>query len=556
MRAALPPGSLAGLRGAVFGLGDSGYAEFNVVAKKLGARLAQLGWAPLAQACLSDAAARGGVDAALDAWLPSLWSGLRSAGLEPQWNGEGPRPADSDADGSIGAPRFEVQVLDAGSPPSPDACTPPLTEILAAHAAFAVLDAAAAGGDPPPGTVCEGTARGRGVGTPAAATVAANDRMTAPSHFQDVRHIVLRVTPPLPHAPGDVAAVLPAQSAASVALVCARVGVSPTSTLRVTSPSAPHAPPVVASAAALVAGVLELDGAPPRRRLFGVLATATPPGPAADRLAAFASPSGRDELDLYCTSESRSLATVLTDFPQAVPSLPWLLTTGPRLRARRFSIASWTCDGATLDLAVAVVDYRSPHGRRVRGLASHWMGGWVPNETVVPLWVEPGSLPPPPQDAPLVLVGPGTGVAPMRAILQQRAVVWGERAAAAAPRPPPCHLFFGCRSRAADCHFEGDWEKALATGVLASLHVAASRDGEAKSYVSHALKHAASAVWTALDTHRGTIYVAGAAGAMPAGVRRALEGVAESAGGLDGAGGKAWVRRLMAERRLCEETWA
>ena len=555
MRAVLPPGSLAGLRGAVFGLGDSGYAEFNVVAKKMGARLAQLGWAPLAPLCLSDAAARGGVDAALDAWLPSLWSGLRSAGLEPVWSGEGVRPADSDVDGSIGVPRFHVEVVDAASPPPPHACIPPLTDILAAHAAFAVLDAAAAGGDSPPGTAREGTARGRGAGAPAAATVAANDRMTAETHFQDVRTIVLRVTPPLPHAPGDVAAVLPAQSTASVSLLCARVGVSPTATLRVTSPSAPHAPPVVASAAALVAGVLELDGAPPRRRLFGVLAAATPPGPAADRLAAFASPSGRDELDLYCTSESRSLAAVLADFPQAEPSLPWLLTAAPRLRPRRFSIASWTPDGTTLDLAVAVVDYQSPHGRRVRGLVSSWMGGWVPN-TEVPLWVEAGSLPPPPQDAPLVLVGPGTGVAPMRAILQQRAVVCAQRAAAAAPLPPPCRLFFGCRSRAADCHFEADWEKALKAGVLASLHVAASRDAESKFYVSHALKQAASAVWTALDTHRGTIYVAGAAGAMPAGVRRALEGVAETAGGLDTAGAKAWVRRLVAERRLCEETWA
>ena len=137
-----------------------------------------------------------------------------------------------------------------------------------------------------------------------------------------------------------------------------------------------------------------------------------------------------------------------------------------------------------------------------------------------------------------------------------------ERAAFArqhgAPAPPPCLLFFGCRSRAADCHFEADWQAAVRGGVLAGdgFHVAASRDGPSKYYVSHALKAAAPAVWTALHTRRGSLYLAGSAGAMPRGVRGALEEVAETEGGLTPAEAAAWVKRLAAEKRLCEETWA
>lgn len=313
MRAALPTGSLSGLRVAVFGLGDSGYPEFNVVAKKLAARLAQLGAASLTSLALADDASPAGADGALYAWMPTLWEGLRAAGREPPAP-DGGRPADADADAGGWADRFAVAVDDAGGR-DPE-YQPSLDEALAAHVAFAALDAAAAGGSAP----AAASPPGRGPAAPARATVAAAARLTAPAHWQDVRHLELALHPPTPHAPGDVAAVLPAQSSASVRALLAALALAPDACLSVTAPTAPSTHCVRATAAALVAGVLELDGAPPRRRLFQALAAhARPSTPetVADRLAHFSSADGRDDLHLYCAGEARTLAEVLTDFSAA-----------------------------------------------------------------------------------------------------------------------------------------------------------------------------------------------------------------------------------------------
>lgn len=553
MRAALPTGSLSGLRVAVFGLGDSGYPEFNVVAKKLAARLAQLGAASLTSLALADDASPAGADGALDTWMPTLWEGLRAAGREPPAP-DGGRPADADADAGGWADRFAVAVDDAGGR-DPE-YQPSLDEALAAHVAFAALDAAAAGGSAP----AAASPPGRGPAAPARATVAAAARLTAPAHWQDVRHLELALQPPTPHAPGDVAAVLPAQSSASVRALLAALALAPDACLSVTAPTAPSTHCVRATAAALVAGVLELDGAPPRRRLFQALAAhARPSTPetVADRLAHFSSADGRDDLHLYCAGEARTLAEVLTDFSAAgAPPLAALLTAAPRLRPRRFSIASWRAEGRSIDLCVAVVDYRTPHGRRARGLASGWLAGLAPGDTA-PAWVEPGSLAPAPETVPLILVGPGTGVAPARSLLQRRAALAASADAAGAPRPPPCHLFFGCRNREADCLYMDEFEGMVERGVLApdGLHVACSRDGASKVYVTHLIKQASSTLWAALEAGAWVV-VAGSAKKMPADVRAAFEAVAVEAGGMDASGARAWLRRLVAAGRYSVEAWA
>lgn len=673
-RASLPSGCLSGLKVAVFGFGDSGYPLFNAAARKLHRRLVEgLGASPLVPLGLGDdQSAGGGPDAALDAWLRELWPALRATtiplpeGVPDEVWGEGEGEV-----GRLGPCRFSVELVSrcegaAPSPPSP--FLPTRMEALEAHAAFHRLDALASGElAAPPGYEGESEGEGSGEGgcsgsgpaSPLLAAAALNSRLTPRSHWQDTRHLSLRITSPTRepgkshfYSPGDVAAFLPEQSAESVRRVLALSGLGPRDRVRVSAaasfPSSAPSPRSLSfetSAAALVAGVLELDGASPRRRLFEVLAAFSSAAPvdvgeegeeeaaeassssgpdppaslARERLRLFASPEGRADLALYCGSaEPRTLSEVLSDFPSAARSAPlaWLLSAAPRLRPRRFSIASAPSleeggETVKLDLTVAVVRYHTPHGRPRLGLASGWLSrlgaaAEEEKERSLPLWVERGalSLPSlaaaaarqmkslnrqpllPPLEAwlatPLILIGPGTGIAPMRSLLQARRA---EKLKNPGAVVAPCSLYFGCRSPAADCYYRGEFDAMVGDGTLRAYLTAFSReeveeeegeeergagkDGEKKKmkpkrYVTHLLREDADDLWRLLsppadgssNSLPAMVLVAGSAKNMPRDVRLVFEDFAAEQGGLGVEGGKAFLRKMVSSGRYVVEAWS
>ena len=117
----------------------------------------------------------------------------------------------------------------------------------------------------------------------------------------------------------------------------------------------------------------------------------------------------------------RTLLEVLNDFGSATPQLESLLMAAPRLKPRLFSISSsLALHPRAAHVTVAIVDWITPYKRRKRGVCSSWLARLEPGARV-PVWVQRGALrlPADPQ-VPLVMVGPGTGVAPFRAFLQQR----------------------------------------------------------------------------------------------------------------------------------------
>jgi sulfite reductase alpha subunit-like flavoprotein len=592
MRAALPSDALAGLPFAVLGLGDSGYPNYNTVAKKLHARLGALGGRAVCPPALADDQAAGGPDEAFDAWLPGLWPALR-AGVRAAPPVGRDTPPDGDVGAGLGACRFAVEVVEGGGGgEAPPPATTTLEAALAAHAAFAALDASSHGCGRATGhsaTASTASVPGSSPAHPTTAAVAANERLTAPDHWQHTARLGLSL--PAGTAfdsaePGDVLAVLPPQDPGAVAALLARVGVPAGSSVRVSvvgvggtengrsggAPPPPPPPSITLPATDLVSGVLALSSTPPRRTCVQLLAAWAADAKEADRLAHLASADGRDDLHRYAVAERRGLASILADFPSVRPPLAWLLALGPRLQPRRFSLASdvrrarrvpessTTPSTTDLDLLIAAVEWTSPCRRRVRGLASTWLTGLRPG-TALPVWWERGSLRSPPPGVPLILVGPGTGVAPLRALLQRRAADLASATAAGAhPLPPPSFLFFGCRAPDADYYFRTEWEAAVAAGVLdgeSGLHAAFSRaPGLPKTYVGDAIRAASGALWRALVEQGAWVYVCGSARKMPGDVADAFAGVAAAEGGLDEAGAKGCVRRLQAQGRYWVEAWA
>lgn len=230
------------------------------------------------------------------------------------------------------------------------------------------------------------------------------------------------------------------------------------------------------------------------------------------RLATLA--ANKDALAAYLPG--RQVLDLLLDHPSTLSPeqlLPALRPLAPRL----YSIAS--SQRATPDEAhilVSAVRYAT-HGRGRGGVASTWIADRRRAGDTLPVYVKPNPhfrLPESP-DAPIVMIGPGTGVAPFRAFLQDRE---------AAGAKGPAWLFFGDRQYTHDFLYQLEWQQHLAAGTLSRLDVAFSRDQPAKRYVQHAMQDRA-------DTLRGwvddgaTIYVCGDQAHMARDVDTTLRGI-------------------------------
>jgi sulfite reductase alpha subunit-like flavoprotein len=252
----------------------------------------------------------------------------------------------------------------------------------------------------------------------------------------------------------------------------------------------------------------------------------------------------------YILREKRSWADVFYDFeslrsPGSKLTLEALLVLLPRMRPREFSIASSPMadqllrtenhanESFSIELCVAVVKGTTRLGRHYHGLCSEYLSRMIPTKEhfpkVVMLWIRPGTFGKLPLDmdpslhrfkVPVLCVGAGTGVAPMRSlILERNAVAAKARMAAtggdpsietASSNPNDNILVFGCRSRSADYYYKDEWDTLQKDGML-RLITAFSRDQLQKVYVQRVLAEAdaGSLVASHLLERGGAVYIAG-----------------------------------------------
>jgi len=518
-----------------------------------------------------------GYEASLEGWSAALWAALRAAC---------PLPPGAAPDPPAGAPapppalRVHARVLPGlRAPAAPAEDQDDEAEVRACLAAAAALDAALAGGGGQGADDAAGEGGGEGDGAPGrlrrfsacspfVARLLSNRLLTAEDSEREVRHLEFQLGAEGPQfQPGDALAVAPLAPLSCAAALLARLALPDDAVLELRVLGDPageehaheHAAPQRAFTCAarhLVRGCLDVSSAPPRRTLFALLAATASQSHEAARLAHFGSAAGREELGRYCARERRCLLEVLADFPSTQPPLGMLLQAGPRAHARLFSISSAAAaHPGCAHVTAAVVRWTTPLQRPRTGLLTGLLARAVPGRCAFGVWTLPGALrlPGPGQAAaPLLLVGPGTGVAPFRAFAQQLQ-------AAGAPHAPVA-LFFGCRRAGVDELYREEWAAAAAEGgTLAppgGYFAAYSRQGAAKRYVGHLLVEQGARVWALLE--RGAhVFVAGAAGAMPRDVFDALAQVVEqhAPGMASRAHAEAWLRGLEAQRRYTVECW-
>lgn len=227
--------------------------------------------------------------------------------------------------------------------------------------------------------------------------------------------------------------------------------------------------------------------------------------------------------------------------PQTLCSL--LMPLLPRL----YSISSsQNVVGNEIHLAVAMLEYQSNSHMR-RGVCTHFICNLAAiGESHLPIYIQPhhGFTVPEDSNRSLIMVGPGTGVAPFRAFMQERIY----------QKAKGKHwLFFGEWSRAFDYFYEDYWEELQSQGHL-KVDLAFSRDQQDKVYVQHRMWETGKELFQWLE-EGACFYVCGDAQKMAKDVEAILLQVIQLHGKLDEAGAKAYLKNLRTEKRYLRDVY-
>ncbi|KAM1015723.1 hypothetical protein ACFX13_046224 [Malus domestica] len=355
---------LEGLRYAVFGL------VIPFVAKKLDRRLLDLGATPIVRRGLGDDQHPSGCEAALDPWMASLWNMLNK--IDPNYLPNGPDfliPYEN----FMAKPKVRILYRDIDKVDSQVSSKSDLNHMALQIERARRMSPLKFSLDRPDCIL----------------KLVKNEPLTKSGcKDEEVHYFEFEfVSSPIPYEGGDVLEVLPSQSSAAVDAFILRCNLDPESFITVMSmfASAEHE---------------------------------------RERLQYFVSPEGRDDLYQYNQREQRTVLEVLEDFSSVQMPLEWLVQLVPPLKRRAFSISS--SPSAHLNqvhLTVNVVSWTTLFKTIRAGLCSNWLSKLDPEQRVyVPVWFQKGSLPPPRPSLPLSLIGPGTGCAPFRGFVEERAV--------------------------------------------------------------------------------------------------------------------------------------
>ncbi|MET8430861.1 molybdopterin-dependent oxidoreductase [Nocardia sp. NPDC004860] len=268
---------------------------------------------------------------------------------------------------------------------------------------------------------------------------------------------------------------------------------------------------------------------------------------ASPRLAKLLRRDNRNELDGYLWD--RQAVDVLRDFPVRADLVEWLGTL-KKLQPRQYSISSSPLvSPREVQLTVGVVRYGDPaaigSAARRGGVSSTFLADRAHAEVPIFLQRAPHFRPPLDPNAPMIMVGPGTGIAPFRGFLQER------RALGCRGRN---WLFFGDQHAKDNFYYRAELEDMFRSGFLTRLDLAFSRDQRERIYVQHRMIEHGAELWAWLR-EGGHFYVCGDAARMAKDVDDTLLKIARIHGTLSEDGALAFKKQLVAEKRYVRDVY-
>ncbi|GAA5965690.1 hypothetical protein JCM3765_003217 [Sporobolomyces pararoseus] len=525
----LPQDFLEDLQYAVFGLGDSSYPKYNWVAKKFTRRMQSLGASEIIERGEGDDQNEFGVESTFPQWSTKLFERLQASF---------PPPLDFETMSDSALPPPSVTVRPSSEATNSSLYSPNGEAVIPEGLQWA-----------PDCTW---------------AKLVKNERVTREGWWQDVREIEIEIAAngqggnseeSFSYTPGDVLELRPHNDPLEVQRFIETLGwedeadkIREWNGKDKAHPLPSHFPaPFYTTLRSLLTTELDISSVPKVGVFEWLSCFASQPQSSsetiepskddgdeiverdmAEKLRDFANPEGQDDLNDYAIRPRRTLTEVIYEFKRVlhkrVPveyALDWI----PSMRSRGFSISSSPTVHSMrrIQLLVAIVRYKTNLSVERRGVATRWIEGLAVG-TRFPIRIDrTGQLRLPPdipasssheasRAPPLIMIGPGTGVAPFRALIEERT----RRGI------KDNLLFFGCRSLTADAHYLRYFSTLAKQGLL-DFVVAASRDQEEKVYVQHKLIEHGEKVSEWLSKEKGGyLYICGSSTAMPRAVKKAV----------------------------------
>ncbi|ERF68361.1 hypothetical protein EPUS_06777 [Endocarpon pusillum Z07020] len=570
----LPATFLQGVSFFLVGLGDTSYPKFNWAARKLGKRLKQLGALEVIDACEADEQGEESTDGAFLAWLPLFKAAIvedfpMPDGLQPIPD-EQPLPSKWVLGPAHVVPNghtdrsFSV----TGDGDAVDECTRVNGQTTIVHPTHDTR--------PIPGSfpVC----------------LQENKRVTPSSHWQDVRLLTLTTNRCINYLPGDALSIMPKNFPEDVNMLIhlmdwTSIADTPITFIPTSNPTDfanyPPCPiPYLFSTSSSTTTTLTLRTlltsylditCIPRRSLFATLSRfSINNSTQRDRLLEFTLPQYLDEYYDYATRPRRSVLEILQEFDSV--KVPWWEAANvfPLMKGRQFSIASGGNSrrlseeeggGTKFELLVAIVKYKTVIKKIRQGVCTRYLAAQAPGSTLnvvhrtdgrfstkakTPKQTRQGRNTAEQEEEdlmrPKLLIGAGTGIAPLRAIIQHDE----ELLSLSLQKPrnptqgPDTTLFFGARNHDRDFFFADEWSAKTKLAPKSSSHhhpssnpaevgaaqfrliTSFSRDQPQKIYLQDRIREHAPHVFDLLVRKKATVVVCGSSGAMPKAVRRAL----------------------------------
>ncbi|XP_057323905.1 NADPH-dependent diflavin oxidoreductase 1 [Microplitis mediator] len=536
----LPDNFIDNLKYAVLGLGDSSYEKYNYAAKKLNKRLSQLGGTSLISIGLADDQHDLGIDATVDPWIQQLWNEINII-----YNNI---PSISfniyDNNNKEIEERYDISILSNHHNNNNNDLNKidRLSDVKVYNNIYMreldVNDEL---------KVCK---------------IIGNTRITARDHYQDVRLIKLSFDKLVNYEPGDVIYLRPQNSSQQVdnffnLLNKYNIPLDRNTIIKFKKKEIklPYILQEPVTLEQLAKQYWDLNYKP-RRSTIHLLASISDNQLEKDKFIEFTTSAGQEELFNYINRPRRNIIEVLNDFPHTAKKLneKILFEIMSPIKPRVFSIASsnkYTKN--QIELLVAVVKYKTKLVVPRFGLCSNWLASFKilndsnddNEENKILCWLQKGNFKFD-YDKPMILIGPGTGLAPFRSLLLERASLKHNLTDTV--------LFFGCRYKDKDYHCRNDIEKLIDNNNL-KVFCAFSRDQENKVYVQHIIRKQGELCWELLSKG-GKIYLSGSSKNMPKDVRDEFVNLSKKFGNFNDDQSEEFVKELEKTGRYQTETWA
>ncbi|MGA2287575.1 bifunctional cytochrome P450/NADPH--P450 reductase [Bradyrhizobium sp.] len=374
---------------------------------------------------------------------------------------------------------------------------------------------------------------------------------------RSTRHIEVHLPAGLLYRVGDHLSVVPRNAPSLVDAVARRFGFLPADLIRLQAAEGRKAQLPVGDAVSvgrLLTDFVELQQVATRRQIQ-ILSEHTRCPLTRPKLLAYVGDdaAANDRYRTDVLGRRKSVFDLLEEYPACELPFHVYLEMLSLLAPRYYSISSSpSVDPMRCSITVAVVEGTASSGRGVfKGSCSNYLAGRRAGQTVHATIRETkaGFRLPGDSAVPIIMIGPGTGLAPFRGFLQERAALQ-----AGGARLGPAMLFFGCRHPDQDFIYADELKAHAASGIT-ELHTAFSRAEGSKTYVQHLVAAQQERVWELIE-QGAIIYVCGDGGRMEPDVKAALVAIYRERKGADAVAGLRWIEDLGAKNRYVLDVWA